>query len=245
MLRIFFLLSATLLLHHPSITFARTWPFPPARSVSLRRIESAYTGKPSRALFWKKTQKEDKVPSTSLFWTTPQQEVKFTSRLRDFGISLVEGTVKQGPRVIHHIFYWLTAFDALESVRFNEYRVVMMNFYMQNTPLFKPSEGRIVPSVYSRLFYFARLRPRLLYAVGALLRALQLCTPFYTILDPSAGVGAGVNFFATIAGSRWVQPVVLGWATTKWLWVWLGARKVEGTQVPIKISIRELERKDD
>lgn len=215
MLRIFFLLSATLFLNHPFVTFAHPRQSPFGR-ISFTKIDNTTPTTPSS--FWGKTQKEEKVPSTP--W-------------RDLGRSLVEGTVQQGPRIIHHLLYWLTAFDAIESVRFNEYRVPYSN------------EAKFVPSMYSKLFYFARLRPRLLYAVGALLRALQLCTPFQMILDPNAGVGAGVNFFAMVAGSRWPQPVVLGWATTKWLWVWLGARKVEGTQVPIKISIRELEKKDD
>jgi len=233
MLPIFSLLYVTLILNHASITFAHRWPFPIARSVSLTKIDCVNTGKPSTSLFWKKVEQEDTVTS------------RLQKNMRDLGRSLVEGTVEQGPRIIHHMFYWLTAYDAIESVRFNDYRVVMKNFYTKNTPLIQGHEGNFMPSMYSKLFYFARLRPRLLYSVGALLRALQLCTPFQAILDPCAGVGAGVNFFATIAGSRWVQPVVLGWATTKWIWVWLGARKVEGTHLPIKVSIRELEKKDD
>ncbi|CAJ1938304.1 unnamed protein product [Cylindrotheca closterium] len=95
--------------------------------------------------------------------------------------------------------------------------------------------------MYSKLFVFARLRPRLLFSVGALLRALQLCTPFQKVIDPSIGVGAGVNLCAVLAGSRWVKPVVLGWATTKAIWVWLGARQMDRAFLPITLSIHEWE----
>ena len=102
----------------------------------------------------------------------------------------------------------------------------------------------MVPSVYSKLFYFARLRPRLVFSVGSLLRALQLCTPLGRILDPSIGVGAGINLCAILAGSRWVKPLVLGWATTKYLWKWLGAERVGRAFLPITLSIREWEQQE-
>ena len=79
--------------------------------------------------------------------------------------------------------------------------------------------------IYSRVFFFARLRPRLLFSVGALFRGLQLCTPLQQVFNPSAGVGVGVNLCALLAGSRWVQPVVVGWAATREFWTCLGARK--------------------
>ena len=91
--------------------------------------------------------------------------------------------------------------------------------------------------VYSSLFYFARLRPRLLFAVGALLRALQLCTPLQRIFNPSAGVGGGLHLCSMLAGSRWPSPVVLGWSVTRPFWEALGAQSPRGAQVPISISI--------
>jgi hypothetical protein len=82
--------------------------------------------------------------------------------------------------------------------------------------------------LYSRLFYFARLRPRVLFAIGAGLRALQMTTsvaivrrnatqkglpedffragarrPVQHVFDPSAGSGAGLNLLALFAGARW------------------------------------------
>jgi hypothetical protein len=144
--------------------------------------------------------------------------------------ALTTGVVDPGPRFIHHSLYWITAADALQYVFFNEYSG-FMTF----------ANGHAKTSVYSKLFVFARLRPRLLFSVGAILRALQLCTPFRKVIDPSIGVGAGINLCALLAGSRWVKPVVLGWATTKFAWVWLGARQLDRAFVPITLSIHEWE----
>jgi hypothetical protein len=149
--------------------------------------------------------------------------------IRDFFVQFVTGDVRRpGPRVVHHILYWVTAADAVHSVFLNEYTSPSGLWMVLPHLVAGPSASTerqhqhqhhqsLVPSVYSRLFYFAKLRPRLLYAIGALLRALQLCTPFRRVLDPTAGVGAGINLCALLAGSRWVKPLVLGWATTKWV----------------------------
>jgi hypothetical protein len=150
---------------------------------------------------------------------------------------LVSGTVKSGPRVVHHMLYWLTSVDAIQSVFFNEYTSMLGQLCISTVA--KPS---MVPNIYSQLFYFAKLRPRLLYVIGALLRALQLCTPFRRVIDPTVGVGAGINLCSLLANSRWIKPLVLGWATTKWLWTWLGAHQVERAYVPITLSIHEWEK---
>ncbi|VEU44158.1 unnamed protein product [Pseudo-nitzschia multistriata] len=73
-----------------------------------------------------------------------------------------------------------------------------------SSPLIAPqAEAQsVVREVYSKLFYFARMRPRLLYSIGALLRALSLCTPLRHLFDPTVGVGAGIHFFASLASSR-------------------------------------------
>lgn len=145
--------------------------------------------------------------------------------------SFLNRSFQPGSKFIHHTIYWLTAEDAIHSVMRNEYTNFMINL---------PTAAN-KQNLYSKLFYFARLRPRLLFSVGALLRALQLCTPFRRVLDPSIGVGAGVNLCAIFAGSRWVKPVILGWTVTKWMWIWLGARQVDRAYVPITLSLREWE----
>ena len=40
-----------------------------------------------------------------------------------------------------------------------------------------------------------------------------------------------------------VKPLILGWATTKAFWTWLGASPVDRAYVPITLSIHEWEEK--
>lgn len=177
------------------------------------------------------------TPATSSKGSLSSKEKKVPSqiRFRKFINNVASGVVEAGPRAIHHVLYWLTAADALQSVVRNQYTDII------GTVTSRPVEWHMVPSVYSKLFYFARLRPRLVYSVGALLRALQLCTPMGRILDPSIGVGAGINLCAILASSRWVKPLILGWTTTKYVWKWLGAKRVERAYLPITLSIKEWE----
>jgi hypothetical protein len=135
-------------------------------------------------------------------------------KVQRFINEIITGDVRRpSTRFVQQVLYWITAADSVHSVFLNEYSELYLSFC---SPI-PVDRGALVPSVYSKLFYFARLRPRLLYAIGALVRALQLCTPFRKVLDPCVGVGAGVNLCALLAGSRWVKPFVLGWATTKWV----------------------------
>jgi len=140
-------------------------------------------------------------------------------------------------QILQHSFYWITAMDTIFSVFLNEYSGFGTVALLQN------EKQGVVREVYSKLFYFARMRPRLLYSIGALVRALSLCTPLKYLVDPSVGVGAGIHLFAYLAGARWVKPLILGWATTKWFWCWLGARPVDRAYIPITLSIHEWEKK--
>ena len=65
------------------------------------------------------------------------------------------------------------------------------------------------------------------------------------LLDPSVGVGAGINLFGYLAGSRrWVQSFVLGFGTTKAVWRYLGARNKRNIQVPIAVSLAKKEQEE-
>lgn len=70
---------------------------------------------------------------------------------------------------LQHVLYWITAADAVHSLFLNEYSGIYKLLYASST--ITERTHALVPSVYSKLFYFARLRPRLLYAIGALVRA--------------------------------------------------------------------------
>ena len=82
---------------------------------------------------------------------------------------LMAGNVRRPcQKTMQHLLYWITAADAVHSMFLNEYSGLYQWLYGSTTLVEKTA---LVPSVYSKLFYFARLRPRLLYAIGALVRA--------------------------------------------------------------------------
>ena len=115
---------------------------------------------------------------------------------------------------------------------------VAVNRYtgLERSELLTPA--RPTDRVYRTLFYFARLKPRLVFSIGACLRALQLTTPVGFVFDPSAGVGLGLNMLAIFCNSRWPAPLVLGWAASRSLWESLGAKPPSGvTSVPIRVSM--------
>ena len=81
-----------------------------------------------------------------------------------------------------------------------------------------------VERAWSSIFYFARLRPRLLFVIGSALRALQTTTVLQYVFDPTAGVGFGLNVLALLTSSRWPATFLLGWASSSGLWRLLGAK---------------------
>jgi len=129
----------------------------------------------------------------------PKQQQHYQS-FRETINELVTGFVRiPSHRFIQHALYWITAADTVLSVILNEYS----DLSLPGASIVLPMEKQgVVREVYSKLFYFARMRPRLLYSVGALVRAFSLCTPLRYLLDPTVGVGAGINFFSFLAGSR-------------------------------------------
>jgi len=170
---------------------------------------------------------------------TPKQQ-EFCRSFRETINELVTGFVrKPSHRYFQHALYWITAADTVVSVILNEYSDISF----PGAIITSKDKSGVVREVYSKLFYFARMRPRLLYSIGALVRALSLCTPLRHLIDPTVGVGFGINFFAFLTGSRWVKPLILGWATTKAFWTWLGARPAGRAYVPITLSIHEWEEK--
>jgi len=113
---------------------------------------------------------------------------------------LVSGVPRRvAHQILQHSFYWTTAMDTILSVFLNEYSGISLP---GTVALLQTEKQGVVREVYSKLFYFARMRPRLLYSIGALVRALSLCTPLKYLVDPSVGVGAGIHLFAYLAGSR-------------------------------------------
>lgn len=147
----------------------------------------------------------------------------------------------------------------------NEYQSVESGMKFLPTPLRDRSATNRIAAAYKAVFYFARLKPRLLFVVGACLRALQQTTVLQLVFDPSVGVGvrgrasklcttprptvaplsprashaqqAGLNILALMTSSRWPSPLLLGWATSKPFWVLLRAAPPSRTSIPISIHL--------
>jgi hypothetical protein len=74
--------------------------------------------------------------------------------------------------------YWGSSIDSIQAVIANDYKKGWMSNVdaaeIKGAKAQDAGVRRYLPQVYSTIFYFARLRPRLLYSVGALFRALQV-----------------------------------------------------------------------
>lgn len=75
--------------------------------------------------------------------------------------------------------YWVSSVEAAHAVAKNDYSGMLV--------VRREKDARLAGRVYSTLFFFARLRPRLLFSVGSLMRALQLCTPLQRVINPGVG----------------------------------------------------------
>ena len=102
----------------------------------------------------------------------------------------------------------------------------------------RPKPPAFVDGAYRAIFYFARLRPRLLFVIGAVCRALQCVTVIEVVFDPSVGVGAGLNLLALGVSSQWPAPLILGWAVSKPVWRMLQADiPHRNVRVPIGLKL--------
>jgi len=69
-----------------------------------------------------------------------------------------------------------------------------------------------------------KMSPREIFAIGAGLRAFQLCTGLQFSFDPSVGVAALINLGAIFLKWRWLSQLVVGWTITPAVWKFCGAR---------------------
>ena len=130
------------------------------------------------------------------------------------------------------LLYCCTAINPMLSVLANDYKSIL------STTGSEKSHNPTAAAVYRTLFYFARLKPRLLFVVGGCLRALQQTTVLQLVFDPYAGVGAGLNLLAWFVSSRWPSPLVLGWSVSKPFWRLLRAAPPPSVHVPISVTPR-------
>lgn len=62
------------------------------------------------------------------------------------------------------------------------------------------------------------LKPRRMFAAGAVLRGFQLHSPLRALFDPPAHFGVGVNLLALLDGIAWPASFTLGWAVAEPFW---------------------------
>ena len=127
--------------------------------------------------------------------------------------------------------YIATSLNPILSVIDNDYTGIF--YRRRNTVQRMP----VVDQLYGWFFYFARLKPRLLFVIGACLRALCVCTVIELVFDPPIGVGAGLNLLALGVQSQWPSPLVLGWTVSKPAWRVLRAAPPGDVRVPIQMTM--------
>lgn len=141
----------------------------------------------------------------------------------------------------HRALFIATAINPALAVFANDYTSLCLHSPLSvPVPAPPPSRGAsgAASALYGTLFSWARLQPRLLFAIGAALRALQQTTVLQYVFDPGAGVGAGLNLLCLFTAARWPATLVLGWAGTKAAWTFLGARPAgRNMQLPIAVSV--------
>ena len=103
-------------------------------------------------------------------------------------------------------------------------------------------QGEAEEKVRRLVFGLGAIRPRRVFAAGAMLRGVQLHTPFRSFFDPPAHFGATVNLLALLDGVAWPASFTLGWAVTEYAWSWgdprLHERELDATEVALTPPLR-------
>ena len=201
---------------------AATQPFV-ARSIVATSIASIW---PS-SLCGDKGSSTSSLPKSSKFLSFPQG----SSGGKQYPSSDDERLSSQRivPRFWAHILYVATALSPAWAVLQQAY----------NVPFF-PKTGSPTNARRSLLSAVRLINPRVTFAIGSLLRALQLSTALRYVFDPTIGVGAGLNVVCSyVAQSQWPGTIVLGWTMSEIMWKILGARPPSHRlpQVPISLSV--------
>jgi hypothetical protein len=136
------------------------------------------------------------------------------------------------PRHWSRFLYIMSAFGPLVAVLWNDYA------RMPLVPTSTTPSTRALARTYETLFFFARLKPRVSFAIGAVLRGLQMTTALQYVFDPTVGVGFGLQLVCYLVRSRWPSTLILGWSLSPKIWHFLGAAPPSSRPVPISISMK-------
>ena len=136
--------------------------------------------------------------------------------------------------VARRSLFALTSINPALAVLSNDYdsRRVRSVLGGLRLPFGEPTDTAALTGVLPKLISLA-LRPRVMFSIGALLRALQLVTPIRWVFDPTCGIGAGINLLCWWSHSEWPAAIVLGWITSPPFWSALGAERPKPLAVPI------------
>jgi len=137
-------------------------------------------------------------------------------------------------RVARRSLFAITVINPTLAVWSNDYdaRRIKHSFGLVSLPFGQGSGTPTMTGWLPKLISLA-LRPRVMFSLGALLRALQLTTPMRWIFDPSCGIGAGVNLLCWWSNAEWPAALVLGWVTSPPFWSVLGTDGPTLPAVPI------------
>ena len=97
-----------------------------------------------------------------------------------------------------------------------------------------PQASTAFDSILPKWLFSVVLRPRVLFSIGSMLRAVQMNSPLRHIFDPSCGIAAGVNLLCLWSNAKWPATMVLGWVISPLFWTALGGESPTMPAIPIK-----------
>ena len=119
----------------------------------------------------------------------------------------------------------MTTTDAARRTLFSATSVnpalaVIFNDYERRA--IRPLQTTLPAGLPRLLSAFVSMKPRVMFTIGALLRALQLTTPIRWVFDPTCGIGAGINLLCYWSNAKWPAAIVLGYMVSLPFWSALG-----------------------
>lgn len=130
------------------------------------------------------------------------------------------------------ILYYLSAMNPLIAVLFNDYSKML-----EPIPILQTQPKNVISQAVTGFVSIVRLKPRISFTVGAMLRALQLNTAIENVIDPTIGIGFGLNVLCLFAKTRWPSTIILGWSITKTFWKILGSKQPNTGPIPITMAL--------
>lgn len=126
----------------------------------------------------------------------------------------------------------VTSINPALAVLYNDYdahRIDTNRMFRQLSPTSPTQPSTALP----KWLFSVGMRPRVMFTIGTVLRALQLTTPLKWVFDPSSGIAAGINLLCLWSGSKWPATIILGWVASPPFWRALGTDGPTAQPIPI------------